>query len=160
MVKKSCCLIRSSVFLLVFGLAFSSCTPTKTTDDIYQLAGDWKSTTGPLFYESWKISADSSLAGIGFSINDADTLVIEKMRIERWGDSLVFSAVADKQNAGEAIAFGLAKTETNGWVFENLLHDYPNRIIYRILNDSIMEARIENTAGNKARDFHFKRISP
>ncbi|MDY0077227.1 MAG: DUF6265 family protein [Bacteroidales bacterium] len=139
----------------VIGLLLTACTAPNPTETIYKLAGDWKTTKGPAMYESWKIAVDSSLLGSAFSINGSDTLMIEKMQLIRLGDSLVYKVNVGSQ---KTVSFGLAKATKNSWIFENKAHDYPNRIIYKMLNDSILHAQTENSAGNKVVAFHLKKI--
>jgi len=144
------------VFSFALGLFLVACNAPEPTETIYKLAGNWKTTEGSVFYESWKINPDSTLLGSGFSINESDTLIIEQMQLIRMGDSLVYKVTAGTQ---KTVSFGLAKATKNSWIFENHGHDYPNRIIYKMINDSILHAQIENSAGNKVIAFHFKKIS-
>ena len=143
------------VFSFVLGLFLVACNAPKPTESIYKIAGEWKTTKGPVFYESWKINPDSTLIGSGYSINESDTLIIEKMQLIRLGDSLIYHVNAGTQ---KTVSFGLAKATKNSWVFENHTHDYPNRIIYKMIDDSTLNAQIENSAGNKVTAFHFKKI--
>jgi len=149
---------RNDKLFIFFGFIMSAflvaCNAPNPTETIYKLAGDWKTTKGPAMYESWKIDADSILVGLAFSINGNDTLLIEKMQLIRLGDSLVYKVNAGTQ---KTVSFGLAKATKNSWIFENKIHDYPNRIIYKMINDSILNAQIENSAGNKVVTFHFKK---
>lgn len=142
-------------FGFALGLFLVACNAPKPTETIYKLAGDWKTTKGPVLYESWKIKPDSTLLGSSFSVNGSDTLMIEKMQLIRLGDSLVYKVNAGTQ---KTVSFGLAKATKNSWTFENHTHDYPNRIIYKLINDSMLNAQIENSAGNKVIAFHFKKI--
>jgi len=143
------------VFSFVLGLFLVACNAPKPTESIYKIAGEWKTTKGPVFYESWKINPDSTLIGSGYSINESDTLIIEKMQLIRLGDSLIYNVNAGTQ---KTVSFGLAKATKNSWIFENHTHDYPNRIIYKMIDDSTLNAQIENSAGNKVTAFHFKKI--
>ncbi|MCK9452264.1 MAG: DUF6265 family protein [Bacteroidales bacterium] len=142
-------------FYFVIGLLLTACTAPNPTETIYKLVGNWKTTKGPAMYESWKIDADSSMLGSSFSINGSDTLMIEKMQLLLLDDSLVYEVNVGSQ---KTISFGLAKATKNSWIFENHTHDYPNRIIYKMTNDSILQAQTENSAGNKVIEFHFKKI--
>lgn len=142
-----------------FGFMLSAlllgCNAPKPTETVYKLAGDWKTTKGPVVYESWRIGWDSTLLGSSFSVNGTDTLMLETIKLIRLGDSLVYKVDAGTQ---KTVSFGLAKATKNSWIFENHAHDYPNRIIYTLVNDSILDAQIENTAGNKVIAFHFKKL--
>lgn len=56
-------------------------------------------------------------------------------------------------------SFKLVKAENKEIVFENLQHDFPQRIIYRLQPDGSLFARIEGTSRGKARgsDYRMKR---
>lgn len=126
--------------------------------DIGDLAGLWQTQDNVLFYEQWTVVNDSVLQGKGYSLNGTDTLFSENIRIAPANGLLTYYAQAGQQNMGQTIAFSLVKHTRNSWIFENPEHDYPNRISYTLLSDSILDARIENMRGNKAQNFHFKRI--
>jgi len=52
----------------------------------------------------------------------------------------------------------MVEQSSNQWIFENPSHDYPNRIIYRIENDSILHTRVENMLGKKSIVFRFRKL--
>ena len=147
------------LFFMIFTLVFlQSCN--RPSYSLFDLEGVWKTEQGSLFYEQWTLMADSSLAGKGFTLKGNDSLILETMRLSKKEGNWVYEALASGQNDGQSIAFTLKERSGNSWFFENLAHDYPNRIIYSFENDSTLMARTENTAGNKVQDFHFKRIKP
>ena len=148
---------RLFFMVLVLGVLLS-CQQSST--NLYSLEGLWKTEQGPLFYEQWTLMADSNLAGKGFTIKGNDTLILETMRLRQKEGNWVYEALAYGQNNGQSITFNLNDQSGNRWIFENLAHDYPNRIVYTFENDSTLMVRTENTAGNKVQDFHFKRIRP
>jgi len=147
------------LFFMIFTLVLlQSCN--RPSYSLYDLEGVWKTEEGPLFYEQWQLLSDSSLAGKGFTLKGNDSLILETMRLSIKEGNWVYEAKASGQNDGQSIAFRLQDQSGNSWIFENLSHDYPNRIIYSFENDSTLKARTENTAGNKVQDFHFKRLKP
>ncbi len=148
---------RLFFMVLILGFLLSCQHPSS---NLYSLQGVWKTEQGPLFYEQWTLMSDSSLKGKGFTIKGNDTLILENIRLRQKEGNWMYEAQASGQNDGQSIAFPLKEKSGNSWSFENLAHDYPNRIIYTFKNDSILKARTENTAGNKVQDFHFKRIKP
>lgn len=144
----------ASACLFVF---FFGCE-TRPKASIEELAGLWQTDGNLLYYEEWAVLNDSVLEGKGFSLNGTDTSFSEKLKIENSKGMVTYYAQVSDQNNGTVIPFPLVKQSRNSWVFENPLHDYPNRITYTLLNDSTLDARIENIRGKKAQVFHFKRI--
>jgi len=57
------------------------------------------------------------------------------------------------------VVFKLTKNSDNEAVFENLQHDFPQRIIYRRESADALFARVEGSEKgvNKAIDFRYKR---
>lgn len=127
---------------------------------LQNIVGLWQSQGTIVFYEQWQMTDDSAFVGVSFSINGMDTLVLENMRIAAEHQSLVYEATVLNQNKGRVIRFMQTESETDRLVFENLQHDYPNRISYIMINDSILTTIIENSKGNKQKKFELKKINP
>ncbi len=146
------------VGLILFTASSCHFGQNKKPVSIHNLQGVWQATEGPLLYEEWMIDDDSALIGLSYSINGKDTLLLEKMRMIKTNGRLHFFARVPDQNAAEEIGFALVKHEKSRWTFENPDHDYPNRIIYELLSDTTLYARIENMRGNKQKEFRFKLV--
>lgn len=149
---------RIKHLLFFFSFFVFSCSAPQPKVNVYDLAGTWQASEGPILYEAWHIRPDSSLHGISFSVNQADTLLLEEMRIDYVEDNWHLFVHIPDEGSSEETAFALVKQEKSSWVFENAENEYPNRIIYNILSDSTLYARIENMRGNQQKEFHFKRI--
>lgn len=124
------------------------------------IVGLWQSQGTIVFYEQWQMTDDSAFSGVSFSINGMDTLVLENMRIVYEHQRLVYEATVPNQNKGRGIRFLQTESAKDRLVFENLQHDYPNRISYIMINDSILTTIIENSRGNKQKKFELKKIKP
>lgn len=118
----------------------------------------WQSQGTIVFYEQWKMVDDAAFVGVSFSINGKDTLILEKMRIAIENQSLVYEATVANQNNGRTVRFLQTAAAAERLVFENLQHDYPNRISYIMVNDSTLTTIIENSNGNKQKRFELKKI--
>jgi hypothetical protein len=152
---------KVAFFFLFSVLIFPSCSSFLKEDSktIFDLQGLWKSEGNILLFEEWLFIADSSLSGRGFSVNDNDTIIYERIRISENDGKLTYFANVSDQNQGKEIAFPLVEVVFNKWIFENSEHDYPNRIIYTFTSDTTFTSRIENMRGNKQKEFHFKKIN-
>jgi hypothetical protein len=127
---------------------------------LQNIVGLWQSQGTIVFYEQWQMTDDSAFVGVSFSINGMDTLVLENMRIASEGQGLVYEATVPNQNKGRGIRFIQTESAADRLVFENLQHDYPNRISYIMINDSILTTIVENSKGNKQKKFELKKIKP
>lgn len=152
-------IVHFLIFLLVAGQGFQSCSPKPEpiTQHPHFLPGLWESTGNIRLYEEWWIIDDSTLMGKSFSINGSDTLMLETIELSQIGGRWVFEATASGQNEGMPVPFAMTDA-ADAMVFENPEHDYPNRIIYKLEADTLLFARTENLAGNKAKEFRFRKI--
>lgn len=147
--------------ILVVGLiifVLSSCyrpTARESMQDLRQLNGTWSSSERILFNEYWNIKSDTLLSGLGYSLQDNDTVFKEELKIF-YRDGRVFYG-AKVGDSDQFILFKLTKAGKNNWIFENHEHDYPNRISYKIDNDRLV-ANTTNSNGNKKIEFIMKRI--
>lgn len=124
-----------------------------TVDDIRWLSGCWRMIGGePGSGETWTAAAGGTLFGISRTIKNGRTVAHEFMQI-RSGTSgkLAFIAQPAGQPAAEFVLVRLAQTEV---VFENLTHDFPQRVIYR-RDGARLAGRIEGTVSGQARSADF-----
>lgn len=147
------------IFLLVAGQGFQSCSPKPEpmTQHPHLLPGLWESTGNTRLYEEWWIIDDSTLSGKSFSINGNDTLMLETMELRQMRGNWIYQALVAGQNQGKTVRFPMTDA-IDAMVFENAEHDYPNRIIYKLEADTLLYARTENLAGNKVKEFRFRKI--
>lgn len=152
-------IIHFLIFLLVAGQGFQSCSPKPEpmTQHPHFLPGLWESTGNIRLYEEWWIIDDSTLMGKSFSINGNDTLMLETMELRQMRGNWIYQALVAGQNEGKTVRFPMTDAK-EAMVFENAEHDYPNRIIYKLEADTLLFARTENMAGNKSKEFRFRKI--
>ena len=81
-------------------------------------------------YEEWHMTG-GTLKGRSFKIKNGDTLVNEELEIFKGKDKFIYYiATVKNQNQGRPVYFKLISYEPQRFVFENLEHDFPERIIY------------------------------
>ena len=129
---------------------------------LHGLAGLWKMETkrGPL-YEEWKLSSANKLSGRSYKVNNTDTVVLEQVELFLKDGSIVYSPLVNGQNNGERVPFKLTGTVAGKrYVFENKEHDFPQRVIYQLLPEGSLSARIEGTMNGKEKfsDFAYSRV--
>ena len=110
------------------------------------LAGHWLGESGQVEMEEiWTTPKGGVMLGLHRDVAPGKPAFFEFLRIiEREG---VVVYVASPMGSG-ATEFTLAKIEVNFVVFENLEHDYPQRIVYRRDGDRLT-ARIEGEIDGK-----------
>ncbi len=81
-------------------------------------------------YEEWYMLGDI-LKGRSYEVRNSDTLITEELEIFKGKDKLIYYiATVENQNQGKPVYFKLISYEPQRFVFENLEHDFPERIIY------------------------------
>ena len=142
-------------FLVALALALSPAHGDEA--DLAKLAwlgGCWKSETAePGSGEHWLPLAGGSLLGIGRTIKGGRTVEFEFLQI-RAGEDGRITYFAQPSGQSPA-AFPLLRIGDTEVVFENLEHDFPQRVAYRLEGKTRLAARIEGTMGGKARTIEF-----
>ena len=115
--------------------------------DLSWMSGLWTGTEGRLTAEEfWSPSTGTLMTSVHRDIKDGRTISFEFLRIEQRNDSLTYIALP---RAKDETRFPLKSLEGKKVVFENLAHDYPQRILYWLDDKGAMHARTEGTIKGK-----------
>lgn len=115
------------------------------------LIGQWenKSAEGYLT-ETWKKDNDSTFSGrTYFIINNKDTVHSESIILTQLKDELIYRPTVKGQNNDEPVDFKLTSETENNFTFENPKHDYPQKIVYKKVNDRSLVATISGLQQGK-----------
>lgn len=118
------------------------------------LAGCWMSTTGEAGSgETWTSPAGGTLLGISRTVKRGQTVAHEFMQIRANATgTLVLIAEPSGQRRTEFVLLSLSDTEV---VFENLQHDFPHRVAYRLEPPDLLRPRIEGQRNGQPRVLEF-----
>lgn len=107
--------------------------------------------------EHWMAPAGGTMIGISRTVVNGRTSGFEYMRLDSSERGLFF--ISKPRENSEETAFKLKTFSAGNAVFENLEHDFPQRVIYRSTGPNALTARIEGTQNGKASgvDFPYKR---
>jgi hypothetical protein len=147
---------RILLCLVSFGLAAlgRAAEPAATVDTLAWLAGTWRfERNGRTVTERWTAPAGGMMLGTSHTVAGAKTVEYEFVVIRAGGDGrLVYSA----RPSGQAEAtFTLVRADAREVVFENLAHDFPQRISYTLRADGTLLAAIEGSKNGKTRRVEF-----
>jgi hypothetical protein len=152
-------------FVLLFFVIVSILSCSVKYDRIEKvlwLQGKWESNIhGKKICEEWKLVNDSTLFGASYFIQNMDTLIQETMNIEIREGQMFFKAIAIAEDSTiEETKFELLSLTSEKVEFENLLHDFPQKIVYARQNKDSLIAYIDgNYNGQYNRiNFPMKRI--
>lgn len=118
------------------------------------LGGCWKSDTAEAgSVEHWLPLAGGSMLGVSRTVKQGKTVAHEFMQIRAQPDGTV---VFDAQPSGQqAATFAMLRITDTEVVFENLQHDFPQRIVYAIEDGGKLKARIEGLRNGSLRIIPF-----
>jgi uncharacterized protein DUF6265 len=125
-----------------------------SVSDLSWLAGCWVPVDGEAGSgEQWMAPAGGALLGVGRTVKNGRTVEHEFMQIrEVEPGKIVF--IAHPSGQSEA-SFPLAKASEREVVFENLVHDFPQRVIYKLDGDGILRASIEGLSKGQIKTIEF-----
>ena len=117
------------------------------------IAGCWElRAPNRLTHEMWMPPAGGTMMGASRTTSSTATRAFEQLRITTDGSVLVYTAVPSGQTE---TAFRSTQLSDTLLVFENLQHDFPQRIIYRKRGADSVIARAEGPgANNTTRGFN------
>jgi hypothetical protein len=104
------------------------------------LIGSWQNISeNEISTEIWEKKNDSLFTAKSFVIVKHDTVFEETISVEQKGNTVYYIPKVKDQNGGKAVEFLLAASNEDQLVFENLKHDFPQKISYtKIAHDSIL----------------------
>ena len=136
--------------------------PPAEIDKLGFIAGCWTLTrpNGAKVDEQWLPPSGGAMLGLSRTVRDGKLREYEFMRIAP-GDDGKLRYVAIPSGQAEA-AFPVKEIGDKMVAFEAPEHDFPQRILYRLVDKDTLVARIEGSINGQARsaDFPYKRCTP
>jgi hypothetical protein len=141
-------MVRLAMILLV--LAVVPSTATRDVNRLGWLEGVWSGTDqGIAMEEHWSSPSGGGLIGMHKDSKNGRMTSFEFFRIVATDTSGVCYLASPLGRA--PVPFCATALTDSLVVFENLSHDFPQRIVYRLQADGRLYARIEGTIGGAAR---------
>ena len=114
------------------------------------LLGNWenKAVDGTLT-ESWEKVNDSTFQAQSYFIKEKDTVHFESIILQQKGENLTYNATVKGQNNDKPVAFKLTTATDKQVSFENLKHDYPQKISYTQITPDSLVAKISGIQQGK-----------
>ncbi len=146
--------------LLLTQFAFSQSNPIPSIKK--WIVGNWKTSLpkGHII-ESWSIKNDSTLKSISYIIKpNGDSMLQETVNLEYKKGITNYVVTAADQNDNLPVSFKLIKHQNNKLIFENPEHDFPQRVVYKLISKNKILAWIEGTIKGelKKKEFQMERI--
>ena len=121
------------------------------------LTGCWRDGDKGQTEEQWTRLAGQTMLGIGRTVKEGKTEFYEFLQIRAQSDGIFYIA---QPNGGKAVPFKLVKINDNQAVFENVEHDFPQRIVYQKQVDGSLLTALEGMEKGKPKllQFPMKRV--
>lgn len=152
--------MRRAGLLLTLALAAPVTVAAAGIDQLAWLAGCWSAEGAePGSAEHWMAPAGGLMLGTARTLKNGRVREFEFMRIAEAADGrLQYTALPSGQRETTFAQRALTDAEV---VFENLQHDFPQRVIYRRVGSDRLQARIEGQRQGVERgiDFPMRRVA-
>jgi hypothetical protein len=126
----------------------------RSVNDLSWLRGCWSAVKGQRVYEElWMGPAGETILGVSRNVRQDTTREFEFLRIHSDTHGAIFYTA--KPSGQSEASFRLVSLDANRAVFENPDHDFPQRIIYTRIADSLV-ARIEGNVNGNTRGVDFR----
>ena len=151
--------IVAVTLMIVWNASASRETRTSGTSskisELAWLSGAWQTAPGgrARIEEHWTVPAGGTMIGMGRTVVGDKTAEFEFLRIEQRGDNIYY--VANPNANCPQTDFKLTRLAGQEVIFENPLHDYPKRVMYRKNSDGSLVASIDAGEGTKSQSFSY-----
>jgi hypothetical protein len=154
--------MKKIVAAIIVTLSFSAFIiigDNKTFKKLYTLEGTWKmNTKRGAVCEEWKKVNKNYLQNKGYLIKGKDTIISERVALTNTKEGIFYTSTVEDQNNKQPVAFKMTGSENNVFVFENPQHDFPKRIVYKLISTDSIHAYIDDgTNTGKKQNFYYKR---
>lgn len=150
-----------ALFLVLCAFYQESTFTQNDFEKLKPIVGTWlnKRTRGDI-YETWTRKGEKEFSGMSYTLANGDTTPLEKVRLYIQKSEIVYAPVAAGQNGDKEVLFKLKTIDGNRFVFENLQHDFPKRIVYDFRSNDSLYAHIEGEVQSKQRrvNYPYRRI--
>lgn len=147
-----------SFFILLIALCNHSCNNSLKADFRF-LEGRWKMPLEDSAYimEEWhQINKDHFSAEVAIIRKDSIT-PNEKIVLQKRNNKYYYTPQVFGQNGDKPIDFELVSVKDNKYIFENIEHDFPQRIWYKKINANTLQAGISGAQGEKEQTFVYEK---
>jgi hypothetical protein len=126
------------------------------------LIGTWQmKLTNKQIFETWTAANDSTLLGKSYFVQSGDSIFMETISIAKRMGQLYYIPTVKNQNGGKAVWFVLTSAKDKQMMFENPAHDFPQKIMYKLVTRDSLLAEISGVINDKweARQFPMSRLN-
>lgn len=146
---------------VVFVLFLAGCTSNDPYKKMNRLSGLWQMNTDEgTLYEEWSKQKGNAMFGKSYMMNGTDSMVFERVELAKKDSGVYYIPMVKDQNQSRPVYFKMTSSSDTSFTFENKLHDFPQRIIYRFVGKDSIVARIEgdNKGELQYQEYFYSRV--
>jgi hypothetical protein len=149
--------MKKGIIAVLAGALLMAASPAEVgIDDLAWMSGRWESVSGEEWVEElWSSPRGGTMLGISRTGEGETLQAFEFIRLQRGEDGVL--AYLASPGGRPAVAFRLSEASGTGATFENLAHDFPQRIRYE-RDGETMRATISASDGSNAMSWTFRRL--
>lgn len=149
-------------FIFILSIACFAFQTKQLNNAFAQLQGKWQMHKNKeIIVEEWEKFSTTAMSGKSYKVKaNKDTVSLETMQLKVVNGKTYFIPVTANENNAKPVMFTLTTSANNKFVFVNLKHDYPKRIVYHIINKDSVHAWIDDNFDQTENrlDFYYSRI--
>jgi uncharacterized protein YciI len=108
------------------------------------LQGTWKMENREI-YERWDRLNENAMKGFTYELKNKQMAISEYLDISGSENEITYTATVPGQNQGNGIRFKLIRSDSL-YIFENPVHDFPKKIVYKKLSDTEIFVQVSDGA--------------
>jgi Domain of unknown function (DUF6265) len=150
-------LTLSMILILTTGISAQSDKIKSDFSSLSWLEGKWTRSNmkNPrrTALELWKKTGEYELTGLGVTLQEGDTVFVEKLKIVISGNEIHY--VADVSENPNPVHFVFTKIGSNFFSCENPQHDFPKKISYQLEGNTL---NAQTSGDGKIQEFVFVKV--
>ncbi|MEP6686818.1 MAG: DUF6265 family protein [Gemmatimonadales bacterium] len=151
--------VASAALLLLLQSVLASAQAAPIATQVGWLAGCWELSAGARrIEEQWMRPRAGLMLGVSRTVVGDSLREYEQVALFERGGRLVYAAAPARQAPAEFESIAVSDSAVT---FENLTHDFPQRVIYRRRGADSLVARVEGMRGGQLRgvDYPYQRVA-
>ncbi|MFA6468317.1 MAG: DUF6265 family protein [Bacteroidota bacterium] len=148
-----------TLFILSAFIGIAGAQEKYTVADLDWITGRWEMVKGERrTEEQWLAPEGNTMFAISRTVNKGKLIEYEFVMLDQDSNGAIYYRAKPSGQAGAS--FRLVMLKDNKAIFENIHHDFPQRIIYARTSDDSLSARIEGIQNGKiiGIDFPYRKI--
>jgi Domain of unknown function (DUF6265) len=132
----------------------------KNLGQLEWLIGQWEGIHGSgIYHEEWEKINNNEFKGKAYLVKKGEIPNPEKLKLHCDDEGIYYTA--DVSHNPNPVLFEMTSFDKNQFVFENPLHDFPQKITYEKMDNDTLLAIVEATKNSKTKriDYKLKRLS-